>query len=246
MRIQTLTNYSVNLNKQMRINVYGHYGVSIILFPREFETYNSVEQNGLLDTLRDLIDMGKIKLICVEDDNYASFFKNSEDYELRAENAEKYYKYIIEEVLPEVYRINEGPCLPYLLGCSMGSVLASIIFFRNPQEFSGLLGLSGIFDTTYFFKGWCDKTLYYNSPMLFLRDLSTNDKRISEYSKKRIILCSSENNWEYDMKKDFDEFRRILLNKKISAWVDYYAGEESNWNLWREQIAYFLPFLIER
>ena len=68
----------------------------------------------------------------------------------RAWMQECYYRYIVDEVLPMVHEINGTGQLPLTLGCSLGATHAAIVFFRRPDMFGGVLGMSGCYDATYF------------------------------------------------------------------------------------------------
>ena len=74
-----------------------------------------------------------------------------------------------EELLPLMRARNDR--LPLVTGCSMGANHAVISFFRRPELFSGLLALSGVYDSDYFFHGWMNPTLYDSSPERFLPNM---------------------------------------------------------------------------
>ena len=102
---------------------------------------------------------------------------------------ERYYRYIVDEVLPMVHEINGTGQLPLTLGCSLGATHAAIVFFRRPDLFGGVLGMSGCYDATYFTDGWCDENLYNNSPVHFLENMPSDHPYIQLYNERKIILC---------------------------------------------------------
>ena len=143
MRIVDICHYSHHLNRNMNIRVYGHFGETFLIFPCQNGGRFDFESHGMIDSLSNFINEGKIKLICVESIDQETYSSTTDSYEHRAYMLEQYHKYVIDELLPVVYEENKGFTLPIVSGCSMGATHASILFFRRPDLFKGVLGLSG-------------------------------------------------------------------------------------------------------
>ncbi len=53
--------WSPNLNKDMEVAVYGHYGFALLMFPTAAADYLEYERFQLIDAIAPFIDEGKIK-----------------------------------------------------------------------------------------------------------------------------------------------------------------------------------------
>ncbi len=105
--------------------------------------------------------------------------------------------------------------------------------------------MSGLYDATSFFDGWCDKTLYENSPVTFLANMPADHDYINIYNQKKIIICAGQGAWEDQGLPSVHQMRDICQAKGINAWVDLWGYDVSHdWPWWKEQIRYFIPYLI--
>ena len=79
--------------------------------------------------------------------------------------------------------------LPIVTGPSLGANQAAITFLRRPELFSGLIALSGVYNSDYFFHGWCDENLYKNSPERFLENMPADHLNviITEKIKEKMV-----------------------------------------------------------
>ena len=136
----------------------------------------------------------------------------------RSARQEQYHNYIIEEVYPILMQKNTSNMLPIVTGPSLGANQAAITFLRRPELFSGLLALSGVYNSDYFFHGWCDENLYKNSPERFLENMPADHPYIDLYNQKKMIFCVGQGAWEYDGAQTLRNLKRIFDEKKINAW----------------------------
>ena len=120
------------------------------------------------------MDGGRIQLFCVDTVDKESFSARGGDPVHRADVQERYVHFIVDEIVSLIRRINASDALPLLTGCSLGASHAAICFFRRPDLFGGVLGMSGYYDTVHFWDGWCNSTLYDNSPVHFLPGLAAD------------------------------------------------------------------------
>lgn len=240
-----LDQWSSCLNRNMHIKVYGHYGTPIIIFPCQYKMSDDFSNYGMIDNLKDYIEGGKIKLYCVDSVDYESFDYGG-DKGHRSYILDCYFYYVIEELLPLIYENCNGYVEPLLIGCSMGANHAANIFFRRPDLFKGVLGLSGVYDVPSFFDYWCDDRLYNNSPLEYLKNMDNNHHYIDIYRNKKIIFCVGQGPWEDPGCRSLRELDDILRYKNIPAWCDYWGYDTAHdWFWWKIQIRYFLPHLID-
>lgn len=237
---------SKNLNRNMTIKIYGFGGVPILIFPTQDAMSDNFENFGMIDTLDDFIKRGKIQLFCVDTIDTETWSNVWGDKVWRANRQENYYNYIIEEVLPFIRTKNFSKILPVVAGCSLGGLHAAITFFRRPELFSGILSLSGAYDAKFFFDGWLNSTLYNNSPVDFLKNISPTHEYIKIYNSKKIILCIGQGRWEEEGIRTTAIMKNIFAEKNIQAWTDFWGFDvDHDWYWWKKQILYFLPKFLE-
>ena len=58
---------------------------------------------------------------------------------------------LLKKVYPILMQKNTSNMLPIVTGPSLGANQAAITFLRRPELFSGLLALSGVYNSDYFF-----------------------------------------------------------------------------------------------
>ena len=52
--------------------------------------------------------------------------------------------------------------------------------------------------------------------------------------------------WEGPMLQSARELQPILEEKGIKAWIDYWGFDVCHdWNWWKKELEYFLPFLLK-
>jgi len=65
--------WSPNLNKEMEIVVYGHYGYALLMFPTAAADYLEYERFELIDSIAPFINDGKLKAFSVNSINSESW-----------------------------------------------------------------------------------------------------------------------------------------------------------------------------
>ena len=115
----------------------------------------------------------------------------------------------------------------------------------RPDLFRGMLALSGVYNTDYFFDGYMDPTLYDNSPERFLPNMPADHPYIDLYNQKDIIFCVGQGSWEEDGVHSLRYLRSVFEQKGIHAWCDFWGYDVfHDWPWWFKQLHYFLPKLL--
>jgi esterase/lipase superfamily enzyme len=129
----------------------------------------------------------------------------------------------------------------------MGATHAAILFFRRPDLFSGVLALSGIYDSSYYYHGWMDSTLYDNSVECFLSNMPDDHPWIRKYNNCFMVFCCGRGLWEDKCCETLMNLEKIFRKKRISAFVDYWGYDVSHdWQWWKHQLEYFVPHLLDQ
>ena len=247
MKREYISQYSQCLNREMHLLVYGHTGVPLLAFPCQDGMCDNWESFQMQDTLADFIESGAIQLFCVDTVDRESWSDTDGDKGHRAWMQEQYYHYIVDEALPLIHQINGSDRMPITAGFSLGATHAAIVFLRRPDLFAGMLACSGCYDAPgYFWDGWCDGTLYDNSPVHFLANMPEDHPYIDLYNQRKIAVCIGQGRWEEEGRRTTAILRDICSQKGINGWVDFWGFDvDHDWPWWRKQIRYFLPWLLE-
>jgi len=238
--------YSGFLNREMSMLIYGHSGVPLLAFPCQDGKCDNWEGFNMPGVLSEYIESGRIQLFVVDTVDSESWSDTNGNPEHRAWIQEMYFHYICEEAIPHILWKNGTGKLPIVTGFSLGATHALIVFLRRPDLFSGVLSLSGCYDTSYFWNGWSNATLYDNSPLSFLGNMPGDHYYIQLYNSKKIIVCVGQGRWEDEGIRTSGIFKDICNSKGINAWVDFWGYDvDHDWPWWYKQITYYMPILLE-
>ncbi len=242
---EELTRWSRHLDRDMHMMVYGHDGLPFLAFPTQDSMCHNLEEFGMIHCLSDYLENGRIRLFVVDTVDRESWSPKHWDNGQRAARQEQYFRYITEEAVPLILEWTGGR-LPMTTGMSMGANHALISFLRRPDLFSGVLALSGVYDTDVFFDGWMDETLYMSSPERFLPNMSPDHPYIALYNQKRMILCVGQGAWEEDGIRSLRYLESVFRDKGIHAWCDFWGHDVNHdWPWWFRQMRYFLPIILD-
>lgn len=230
----------------MSFRVYGNAGCPIVAFPTQDGMCDQWEGFGMVDVLQDRIENGEIQLFCLDTIDVQTWSNKYARKVWRAQRQENYFRFVIEEFLPFVSRLNDSGIPPLAVGCSLGAAHAANALLRRPDLFSGMIGLSGAYDARYFTNGWMNDLWRENSPVHFLRDLPSDDSRVKLLRNRTIVLCVGQGaNEEIEMDATA-LLENALKEKNIDAWVDWWGKDVSHdWPWWKAQLSYFLPFALD-
>ena len=243
MNKEQIAHYSHSLDREMHIMVYGHGGMPLLCFPTQDSLCRNYEDFGMVDQLSDYIAGGKVRLFVVDTVDPESWSARDGDKAWRSARQEQYFHYIVDEVVPLIHERTDR--MPVVTGLSMGANHAVITFLRRPDLFQGVIALSGVYGSEYFFDGWMDAVLYDNSPECFLPNMPADHPYISLYNGRRIILCVGQGAWEDDGVRTLRRLEGIFRDKGIRAWCDFWGYDVNHdWPWWFKQMRYFLPYLL--
>ena len=149
--------YSHHLNRDMEFKVYGHAGLPMVVFPCQDGKFFDFESRGMMETVKDHLEQGRLQLFCVSCIDEETWSKADGEHHGRIMWHEQWFKYICEEFMPRLHQIHaEHDPNPYygkvmLTGASMGGYHCVNFYLRRPDLFGGCLSLSGLFHAGYFF-----------------------------------------------------------------------------------------------
>lgn len=234
--------HSRHLDRDMEYKTFGDRGHAMIVFPCQDGRFYDYADQGMIHVLAPWIEAGKIRVICVDVIDWETWSNQWGDPRWRIEQHERWYNYIIEELLPNV-RQYEGETF-MTTGCSMGAMHAANFFFRRPDIFDTVIALSGLYHASYGFPYYADDLTYANSPQAFLCNMPEDHPWMELYRQRRIIICIGQGRWEVETLESTRQLDTVLCEKHIPAWFDYWGFDcDHDWPWWKKQMAYFMSHL---
>lgn len=244
MQIQEFNKYSVHLNQEITMRLYGTKGKPVLAFPTCCGRYFDFENFGMVAAIEELIENQQIILLAVDSIDSQSWANTNASPLQRARRHDDYDHYIMEEVVPFLQKKAGSDHKITTVGCDMGGYHAANFFFRYPDVFDSTISMSGWFQLQGFIGDYMDEIVYFHSPLLYISNLS-DDWYLEKYRKSQIILSVGRGSWEEASLANVHAMERVLKAKDIPAWVDYWGPDVSHdWPWWRKQLPYFLNHLL--
>lgn len=190
--------WSPRLRKNMELLVFGHAGAKVLVFPTRGGRFFEYENLRIVEKLRHKIEAGQLQLYCVDGIDSESFYCFWAHPAGRMQRYVEYEEYILNEVMPLMRMKNQHPCT-ISHGCSLGAFFAANIAFKHPHLFQKLAAFSGrysLVDPADDFKdlldGHYDETVYYNTPLHFLKSMH-DPQRLEHLRRMDIVMtCGKE------------------------------------------------------
>ncbi len=235
--------YSPILGRDMELNVYGHSGRPIIVFPSMCGRFYEYEDFGMVQAVEQFINDGRIMLFTVDGIDGESWLNESIHPAERALRHNVYDAYIIQEVVPFIHYVS-GRTDIITTGCSMGGYHSMNFYLRHPDAFNGVISLSGCYALYILIGDFVDENIYFNAPLLYLPNC--NDPWfLDRYRQGQIIACTGQGAWEEDMVRETSMLADIFRQKNIPAWCDFWGHDVNHdWPWWRVQMPYFLDHIL--
>lgn len=249
MEVQYRRHFSPALNRDMEFKIYGHKGRPILFIPCQDGRFFDFENFRMTDTFSPWIESGEVMVFSIDTIDKETWSNSAGDARWRILRHEQWIRYITDEMIPFMRQMvnerNNWSGFPGIMvfGCSLGASHAANLYFRRPDLFDRLLALSGIYSAEYGFGSYMDDLVYLNSPIHYLANMASDHPYISLYNQKKAAICSGQGAWE--LPDSTRQLQKILQDKTISAWVDFWGIDCSHdWFWWYKQTEYFLPYLL--
>lgn len=237
--------WSDHLYQEMELKVYGHGGKPVLVFPAQGGRFFEFEDFGMIAAAGDYIEQGQYTFYTIDsidNQSWANFDAHPAD---RARRHEDYDHYVQLEVVPFI-RGRHGEQKIMTTGCSMGGYHSANFFFRHPDAYDTVISMSGLFSLRHFIGDYMDENVYFNSPLVYLENLS-DPWYLGQYVQSQVIICVGQGAWEEEMQSEARQLKGILDLKGVPNWVDFWGQDVNHdWPWWRKQLPYFLGKLSER
>jgi esterase/lipase superfamily enzyme len=219
----------------MGIQVYGHYGSPLLVFPTSGGDEYEYANQGMVEALGHHIDAGRVKLFCVNSVNNESWYDKRAHPRHRSYVQAMYDAYITEEVVPFVYDHCRTPGVAITTtGASFGAYHAANTLFKHPAQFRRCLALSGVYDLRRFMDGDYDDNFYFNNPVDYLGGLS-DAWYLAHLNQDDIRLVTGNGSFE-DAGPTY-RLSEVLHSRGINHSVDNWGSEGGHdWPYWKRQM----------
>lgn len=231
--------FSTNLQKEMEVAVYGHYGFALLLIPTAAADYLEYERFLLIDSIQKYIDEGKVKVFSINSINSESWLNNKMLPRHKAIRHQQFNDYVFHEVIPFIKTQTSSETPIITCGASLGALHAANLFFKRPDLIDGIIAMSGDYNLSTYTKGYYDEDVYFNSPLQYMANLDDKHFLPKIREKKHIHIITGSGNYENP-----DASRRlskILEDKEIPHELDVW-GEDMphDWPTWRAMLPHYL------
>ena len=244
-----MKHWSSYLNREMEFKVYGHSGKPVMFVPCQGGRFFDFENFKMVDYWAKWIEQGLCTVYsidCIDNETWAS---GDPDCRRRICQHENWYNYVIEEMVPTIRHLS-GERNGYdqgiiTFGCSMGAMHAANLFFRRPDLFSGVLALSGLYDSGEYFGDYVDELVYQNCPNYYLANMPADHPYISMYNQRKMVIVVGQGAWEDELLASTRRLDTVCKQKGIAARFEYWGFDvDHNWPWWFKMVELYVPQIL--
>tara|TARA_R110002051_G_scaffold115026_1_gene188048 strand:+ start:49358 stop:50071 length:714 start_codon:yes stop_codon:yes gene_type:complete len=230
-KIEHIQYYSNILGRNINLEITGHWGHPILMFPSSGGQYTQNSEFGLLGSIMSFIEEGKVKIYNVETIDMLSFYDDHMDSGTKIHNYELYMQFLKSELIPYI----QQECNTHRIGVagvSFGGYHAANTTFRFPDLISHYIGMSAAFNIRSMVPLLDDMRIYYNCPDEFM-----SHEEGWKYDHIQIVLGTSD--WDICLDKN-KRMSGILREKGIDHWYDEKKWIDHDWPLWKMMFPEYL------
>jgi len=232
--------HSPRLGLDMPIARYGGWGKALLLFPTAAADYLEHERFYLIKSLEPLIRAGKLTVFSIGSINRMAWMDSGLPVQEQARRQALFSSYVEQEVVPHIRTALQDPAARIMVaGASFGAFHAANAFFRRPDVFDTLIGMSGMYDLgPGYLQGFMNEDAYFNNPPSYIPNLHDPDQ-LGLISRGQIHILTGRGQWEHpEMSQRFSD---VLWNKGIWNNLDMWGHDmPHDWPTWRQMLPYYL------
>ena len=246
MEIRYEKHWSSYLNREMEFKVYGHGGKSVLFVPCQGGRFFDFENFKMLDSWADWIESGQCRVFSVDCIDNEAWAAQGADNRWRIENHERWYNYVVNELVPTIHYIacNGDPIMTF--GCSMGAMHAANLYYRRPDLFDSCFAISGLYDNKLFFGDYCDDLVYNNCPCLYLQNMPQDHWYMDLYRSQKSLVVCGQGAWEEPLLESTRWLDTVCRSKGIPTRFEYWGYDVNHdWPWWFKMVRTYLPWLLD-
>jgi esterase/lipase superfamily enzyme len=230
--------YSGRVESDVTVVRWGHFGRPVIVFPTAGGDAEEIERMGLVDSVGQLLDEGRIKLYSC--DSVAGYAMVRDDGSPRYQAAllDAFHHFVREEMIPAIWSDCRTPGAEVVTaGASIGAFNAVALLCRFPEVVNTAIGLSGTYDLADFIGSDGGEALFFATPLYFLPGL--NGPILDRLRGRFAILASGEGRWE-NIGHSW-RLAAVMGERGIPNRVDPWGPEyDHDWPTWRRMLPHYL------
>lgn len=218
---------------------YGHGGRPVLAFPTAGGYAHEWQQQGVVDTLGDLLGGGRLCLYQPET-NVAEVWTHAEDgLAARMARHAAYEAFVAYELLPRMWR-ETGRRDVVVVGASVGAMYAVNFALKHPERVHEAIGLSGRYQARAFTDGHMTDEVYFSDPSSYVWNLHGEHlERIRRST--RITLVCGQGAHEANCLRETKHLAEGLRSRGVAVWSDIWGADVAHeWVWWRRQLRYHL------
>jgi esterase/lipase superfamily enzyme len=224
-----------------KVLAYGHWGRPVIAFPSENGEVFDWESRGMVESLGELLDAGRLKLYCVPSWDHESWTRRDLSLEERAQRHGHYEWWILTRLVPFVQADSQTHGM-VATGASFGAYHAANFALKRADLFPLAICMSGVYDVSVQGGGERGHAVYFNNPMDYVAHLHGEHLDWLRREASLVLVCG-QGQWE-DTTGALESTRRfaaLLGEQGIPCELDLWGHDvPHDWPSWRRQIAHHL------
>lgn len=233
--------YSGNVQQDMQLVRWGHFGTPVLLFPTAGGDAEEIERFHLIRVLGPLLEAGRIKVYSIDSIAGKAWFsgQHSAQYCSRLQNC--FDAFVYEEVTPAIRHDCQTPDIEIITaGASIGAFNAVATLCRHPDAYKLAIAMSGTFDLSRYLEGSFNQDFYFSSPLHYLPNLE--GPQLELLKQRFVLLPTGEGDYE-DIGQSW-RLANLLGNKGVPNRVDSWGTEyHHDWITWRDMLPKYLDEL---
>ncbi len=209
--------------------VFGHDGYPVILFPTLNGSFHEIKDTGIITSVSNLLDSGKIKIYCPESIDSLTWNNFSISPEDRAKSYTGYENVVLFDII-DFAKHETGKEKAALAGFDFGAYHALNISLKHPDKVDHLICIDGYFDIKKFIENYYDDNCYFNNPPDYLPGLN-DDWYLDRIRSINIFLAAGESDENLEQNK---KISGLLNLKDVNHLFDIRPGTIHDWQLRRD------------
>jgi esterase/lipase superfamily enzyme len=233
--------YSPRLGLDMPIVRYGNWGHGLLLLPTAQADYLEYERFFLIKALEPLLFAGRVTVFSIDSINKHAWMNTSVHPLEAAHRQSMYSAYIEHEVVPHIRRaLGDARARIGVAGASFGAFHAANQFFRRPDLFDTLIGMSGFYDLSGdYTKGYWNDDFYFNNPTSYVPNIQDGHTLDLIQNHSQIHLVTGQGS--YEKPEASKRFSTLLWNKGIWNNLDLWGHDmPHDWPTWRSMLPHYV------
>ncbi len=246
MEIRYEKHWSGYLGRYMEYKVYGSGGKPVLFIPCQCGRFFDFENFHMIDHWAPWIEAGKCTVYAVDTNDSVAWGASNMDNRQRIENHEKWYHYVVDEMVPTIqYQCGyRGNIMTF--GCSMGAMHAANLHFRRPDLFDSVFAISGVYDNQLLFGSYMDNLVYDNCPVSYLANMPEDHPYIPMYNNHKMLFVVGQGAWEEDLLDSTRRLDTVCCRKGIQARFEYWGHDVNHdWPWWYKMVQVYLPDFLD-